>query len=173
MTFNVYNLMKWVDEHRDRLKPPVGNQEVYPGGDFIVMVVGGPNERSDYHYNETAEFFYQIEGDMVLKIIENGEFKDVSIRQGDIYLLPPKTPHSPQRPAGTIGLVIEQKRDLSVHTDGFQWYCENCHATLHEHYFKLMDVSTQFPAIFQGFYDDTALHKCKNCGTEFKPPVKK
>ena len=104
------NFKQWIDEHRDLLKPPVGNKCVWDDGDFIVMVVGGPNSRKDYHYNETPVFFYQLEGDIVLKIIDDGEPREVPIKEGDIYLLPPKVPHSPQRPANTIGLVIEQKR---------------------------------------------------------------
>ena len=111
MKFNVLNLAKWVAENQDQLKPPVGNKEIFPEGDFIVMAVGGPNVRKDYHYNEGAEFFYQIKGDIVLKIIENGEFRDVEIKEGDIYLLNAKIPHSPQRPAGTIGLVVEERRN--------------------------------------------------------------
>ncbi len=161
--FNVKNLMKWVEENKDTLKPPVGNKEIYPGGDFIVMAVGGPNQRKDFHYNETPEFFYQIQGNIILKTIENGEFKDIHINEGDIYLLNPKTPHSPQRPAGSIGLVIEQKRG-EAHQDGFQWYCEQCTHLLHEEYFPLKDIVKQLPEVFARFNQNTSLHTCKNCG---------
>ena len=104
------NFKAWINQNRHLLKPPVGNKCVWKDGDYIVMVVGGPNSRKDYHYNETPEFFYQLEGDMVLKIINNGVPEDVHINEGDIYLLPPKVPHSPQRGANTVGLVIEYPR---------------------------------------------------------------
>ena len=97
------NFQKWIDENRHLLKPPVGNKEIWKDGDFICMVVGGPNQRTDYHYDEGPEFFYQIEGNMVLKIIEDDVFRDVTIKQGEIYLLPPRVPHSPQRFKNTIG----------------------------------------------------------------------
>ena len=172
MKFNVLNLAKWVAENQDQLKPPVGNKEIFPEGDFIVMAVGGPNVRKDYHYNEGAEFFYQIKGDIVLKIIENGEFRDVEIKEGDIYLLNAKIPHSPQRPAGTIGLVVEERRK-DFQTDGFQWYCDNCKHLLFEEYFKLTDISKQLPATFAKFNANTELHKCKNCGEILQIPQKK
>ncbi len=161
--FNVLNLMQWLDENKDVLKPPVRNKEIYPGGDFIVMAVGGPNSRIDYHYNETPEFFYQIKGDMCLKIVEDGEFKDVHIREGEIFLLPAKVPHSPQRPADSIGLVIEQKRGAE-HTDGFLWFCDNCGNKLHEEYLPLENIVTQLPEVFRRFNGNTDLHTCKNCG---------
>ena len=148
--FNVYNLVKWVEENKNDLKPPVCNKEVFPGEDFIVMIIGGPNLRKDYHYNEGPEFFYQIQGDMVLKVIDNGEFKDITIREGEIFVLPPKIPHSPQRPANTFGLVIEEKRK-DFHTDGFQWYCDNCGHKLHDEYFKLINIEEQLPATFKKF----------------------
>ena len=92
-----FSLKKWIDENRDLLKPPVGNQCVYKNAEnFIVMVVGGPNARKDYHFNETEELYFQVEGDIVVKIIDNGEFKDIPIKEGEMFLLPPKTPHSPQ-----------------------------------------------------------------------------
>lgn len=163
--FNVKNLMQWVEENKATLKPPVNNKEIYPGGDFIVMAVGGPNQRKDYHYNETPEFFYQIQGDIVLKVIEEGVFKNVEIKEGDIYLLNPKTPHSPQRPANSIGLVIEQKRSPE-HQDGFQWYCENCGHKLYEEYFPLKDIVKQLPVVFAKFNENKALHKCSNCQHE-------
>ncbi|TAF67867.1 MAG: 3-hydroxyanthranilate 3,4-dioxygenase [Cytophagales bacterium] len=172
MSINVLNLMQWVEEHKDILKPPVGNKEIYPGGDMIIMVVAGPNERKDYHYNETPEFFLQLKGDIKLKIIENNEFKEIAIKEGDIYLLNAGIPHSPQRPAGTIGLVIEERRKEN-HTDGFQWYCDECHNKLHEEYFKLTDIVKQLPEVFARFNNNDSLHTCKNCGATLKIPLKK
>ena len=90
-----FNFKQWIDEHRHLLKPPVMNQVVYqPNQDFIVMVVGGPNSRKDYHYNETEEFFYQLEGDIVVKIIDDGKPVNIPIKEGEIFLLPARTPHS-------------------------------------------------------------------------------
>src|SRR3569832_2015385 len=121
-----FNFKKWIDDNRHLLKPPVGNQQVYKGNkDFIVMVVGGPNARKDYHYNEGEEFFYQLEGDIVVKIIDDGKPVDIHLNEGDIFLLPPRTPHSPQRGPITVGLVIERKREVTE-LDGFMWFCENC-----------------------------------------------
>ncbi len=170
--FNVLNLKQWIEDNKDFLKPPVNNKEIYPGGDFIVMVVGSPNERLDYHYNETAEFFYQIQGDIFLKIVDDGEFKEIHIREGEIYLLPAKIPHSPQRPEGTIGLVIEMKREPK-HTDGFQWYCPKCGNKLFEEYFKLENIVKQLPETFAKFNGNEELHKCNNCGHKLEIPNKK
>ncbi len=171
-TFSVKNLLQWVEENKDSLKPPVGNKEIYPNGDFIVMVVGGPNARKDYHYNETPEFYYQIKGNIVLKVIENGEFKDVHINEGDIYLLNPFTPHSPQRPSGTIGLVIEQKRPQEM-LDGFQWYCENCKEFLYEEKVNVANIVTQLPQVFNRFYENVAHCTCKKCQTIMQRPILK
>lgn len=166
------NFHRWIDEHRHLLKPPVGNQTVYQDtDDFIIMVVGGPNARKDFHYNETEEFFYQLEGDIVLRIMENGHPKDIPIRQGEIFLLPPKVPHSPQRPANTIGLVIERKREAQ-HTDGFLWFCEACDTRLYDEYFHLENIVTQLPPLMERFYTSEAKRTCPNCGVVMQPPVK-
>lgn len=106
-----FNFKQWIDEHRHLLKPPVGNATVYQDTEFIIMVVGGPNSRKDYHYNEGEEFFYQLEGDITVKVIDEGVPRDIHIKEGEIFLLPPKTPHSPQRGENTVGLVIERKRE--------------------------------------------------------------
>src|SRR5579883_1017160 len=108
--FSTLNLQKWIDEHRHLLKPPVGNKMIWKDREFIIMVIGGPNSRTDYHSNGGEEFFYQLEGDMVLKLIEDGKPHDLNIKEGEIFLLPPNVPHSPRRPPNTIGLVIERKR---------------------------------------------------------------
>jgi 3-hydroxyanthranilate 3,4-dioxygenase len=168
---DVYNLRKWVEEHRDILKPPVGNAQVYQDtDDFIIMVVGGPNSRKDFHYNETEEFFFQLEGDILLKVRENGEIKDIVIHEGEIFLLPAKTPHSPRRPANTIGLVIERKRDIS-HTDGMIWYCEHCGNKLYEEYFPLENIVEQLPPIINKFNSSEELRTCNNCGAVMDPKL--
>lgn len=165
-----FNFKQWIDEHRHLLKPPVGNQQVYKGNhDFIVMVVGGPNSRKDYHYNEGEEFFYQLEGNITLKIIEDGKPVDVPINEGDIYLLPPKVPHSPQRTAGSVGLVIERYRKPEE-KDGFLWFCENCNNKLYEEYFELTDIVTQLPKVMETFYNSEKLRTCNNCGTVMEKP---
>ncbi|TDK44154.1 3-hydroxyanthranilate 3,4-dioxygenase [Algoriphagus formosus] len=160
-----FNFKKWIDDNRHLHKPPVGNQQVYKGNDdFIVMVVGGPNARKDYHYEEGEEFFYQLEGDIVLKVIENGKPKDISIKEGEIFLLPPRVPHSPQRPANTVGLVMERYRRPGE-KDGFLWFCENCNHKLHEEYVELTDIVNQLPPIMERFWSSDELRTCKKCGT--------
>lgn len=168
-----FNFKGWIEENRHLLKPPVGNQQVYKGNDdFIVMVVGGPNSRKDYHYNETEEFFYQIEGDIKLKIIEEGRPIDIVIEEGEIFLLPARTPHSPQRPANTIGLVMEVYRKEGQQ-DGFMWFCESCGNKLHEKFSIITDIVAQLPPIMQEFYSSAEHRTCKKCGTIMEPPVKK
>ena len=163
--FPALNLQQWIEDNRHLLKPPVGNREVYPGGEFIVMVVGGPNSRRDYHLNHTPEFFYQIEGDIVLRLMENGVYREQPIRQGEIYLLPAGVPHSPQRGADTVGLVIEQKRD-ETHVDSFLWFCDNCHHQLHAEHMPVSDIVAQLPEVFRQFKANKALHTCPACGHE-------
>ena len=166
------NFKKWIDEYRHLLKPPVGNKQVWDHGEYIVMVVGGPNNRKDYHYNETPEFFYQVEGDMVLKIIdENGKMIDVAINEGDIYLLPAKVPHSPQRKENTVGLVIEYPRSKGM-LDALEWYCEGCGSPLYREAFTLSNIEMDMPIIFDGFYSDTQKCTCDSCGTVMQAPKK-
>ena len=167
-----FNFKKWIDEHRHLLKPPVGNQQVFKGNDdFIVMVVGGPNARKDYHYDEGEEFFYQLEGDITLKIIEDGKPVDIEIKEGEIFLLPPKVPHSPRRPANTVGLVIERYRKPGE-KDGFLWFCENCGNKLYEEYADVTDIVEQLPKIMDKFWESKELRTCNVCGTVMEPPAK-
>src|SRR5437762_4037856 len=128
-----FNFKKWIDDNRHLLKPPVNNKVVYKDAEFIVMVVGGPNSRKDYHYNESEEFFYQLEGNITVQIQENGKAVEVPINEGDIFLLPAKLPHNPKRGANTIGLVMERRR-RDDEKDGLLWYCENCNESLHRAY---------------------------------------
>ena len=165
------NFKHWIDEHRHLLKPPVGNKLVYEDSDFIIMVVGGPNARKDYHFDEGEEFFFQIEGDITLKVVDEGKPRAIPIRAGEIFLLPPKVPHSPQRPINTVGLVVERKR-TEDELDGFQWYCEKCGNKLYEEFLRITNIVTQLPPIFEQFYGNKDLRTCKKCGMVMEPPQK-
>lgn len=161
-----FNLKAWIDENRHLLKPPVGNKQIYvQNEDFIVMVVGGPNGRKDYHWEEGEELFYQLEGDIQVKIInEEGKPETIDIREGEMFLLPPRIPHSPQRPAGTVGLVLERHRNAGE-IDKLLWFCENCGHKLDEAGFPLLDIGTQIKEAIAAFSDDEARRTCKHCGT--------
>jgi len=163
------NLARWIEDHRHLLKPPVGNKRIFPHGEFIVMAVGGPNSRKDFHVDPAEEVFYQLEGDMLLKTVQDGRIVDVSIRAGEMLLLPPRVPHSPQRFAGTVGLVIERERRPGEH-DSLQWYCENCESLLYEETFALTDIETQFPPVFERFFGNLAARTCRACGAVMEPP---
>ena len=168
-----FNFKVWIEENRHLLKPPVGNKQVYVGNDdFIVMVVGGPNARKDFHYNEGEEFFYQVEGNIILKIIEDGKIVDIPINEGDIFLLPARVPHCPQRGENTIGLVIERYRN-EEELDGFMWYCESCNHKLYEEFVMVKDIVTQLPVVMNKFYSSKELCTCSNCGTVMEAPVKR
>jgi 3-hydroxyanthranilate 3,4-dioxygenase len=156
------NLQRWIDEHRHLLKPPVGNKCIVDG-DFIVMIVGGPNARSDYHYDEGPEFFYQLEGEMVLKVQDDGAARDIPINAGELFYLPPRTPHSPQRTAGSVGLVIERRRQPGER-DGLMWFCARCNHKLYEEYFVLNDIEQDFPPVFTRFLGSLDARTCPQCG---------
>ena len=166
-----FNLQKWIEDHRDQLKPPVCNQQVFADDDFIVMVVGGANSRDDYHVDEGPEFFYQLEGEMLLRTIQNGARVDISIGEGEVLMLPPCVPHSPQRFADTVGLVVERTR-LDHELDGFIWYCDECDNKLYEEYLYINDIVGQLPPIFERFYSSAEHRSCTQCGT-VKPELTK
>jgi 3-hydroxyanthranilate 3,4-dioxygenase len=160
-----FNLHKWIEDNRHLLKPPVGNQQVYKGNDdYIVMVVGGPNGRKDYHWEDGEELFYQLEGDIQVKIInEDGKPETIDIKEGEMFLLPPRIPHSPQRPANTVGLVIERYR-TPEEKDKLMWFCENCNEKLYEASFALKDITTQIKEAIESFMASEENRTCDNCG---------
>ena len=166
------NLMKWIEDHKDVLKPPVGNAQIWRDADFIVTIVAGPNERTDYHDDPVEEFFYQLKGDMVLKVCDDGKFYDVPIREGEVFLLPPRTPHSPQRPQeGSVGLVVEAARPHAL--DAFNWYCFECGNLVHRIEVKVTHLVRDLPPLYEAFYADERARKCKKCGALHpgkKPP---
>lgn len=164
-----FNLAAWIDAHRDALQPPVCNRQVFEENDFIVMIVGGPNARKDYHVDEGPELFYQFEGEMVLQVIENKARRDITIAEGDMLLLPPRIPHSPQRFADTVGLVVERKR-LAGERDGFLWFCDNCNHKLYEKYLHVDDIVEQLPPVFERFYSSKKNRRCNECGSVMPRP---
>ena len=162
------DLQAWIDEHRHLLRPPVGNKCIYDG-DYIVMIVGGPNTRTDYHFEEGPEFFHQLEGEMVLRIQEplpdgGTAPRDIRIGAGEIFYLPPRIPHSPQRMPGSVGLVVERRR-LPHEDDALMWFCVNCNHGIYSESFHLVDIEQDFFRVFERFYRDDALRTCAKCGT--------
>jgi 3-hydroxyanthranilate 3,4-dioxygenase len=165
-----FNLQQWINDNLHLLKPPVGNKTIYTeAGTFIVMIVGGPNSRKDFHYNESEELFYQLKGDVSVKIVDEGKIVEVPIKEGDIFLLPARVPHSPQRGPNTVGLVVEKIRETRE-LDGFMWFCDNCGEKLHEEFMYVSDIVTQLPPVMNGFYEDISRRTCKKCGTVLEPP---
>ena len=163
------NFKEWIQDNRSFLKPPVGNKIVYEDGDFMIMVVGGPNSRKDYHVDPVEEFFYQIEGDMLLKIIQDGKKMDITIKEGEIFLLPKCIPHSPQRYENTIGLVVEYKRS-DGELDAFQWYCDSCDNLLYEVTLDLEDIVSQLPPLFKSYWNNLEARTCSVCNEIQNPP---
>ncbi|WP_405234049.1 3-hydroxyanthranilate 3,4-dioxygenase [Lentisalinibacter salinarum] len=163
-----FNFRDWIDANREALRPPVCNKQVFEDGEFIIMVVGGPNSRDDYHWDEGEEFFYQLEGDMLLRTMQDGERVDIPIREGDILLLPPRVPHSPQRYADTVGLVVERKR-TPEELDGFMWFCNECDTKLYEEFLHVDDIVKQLPPVFERFYGSEENRSCPNCGAVMPP----
>ena len=160
-----FNFQKWIDEHRHLLKPPVGNQQIWEDADLMVTVVGGPNKRTDYHDDPVEEFFYQLEGNMVLKLYDGKEFYDVPIREGEIFLLPPHVRHSPQRPEeGSIGLVVEPKRQTGE-LDAVEWYCFECTALVHRTELQMESIIKDLLPAYQNFYASEEDRTCPRCQT--------
>ena len=149
------NLPKWLAENSHLLKPPVNNYCVHKDP-MTVMIVGGPNARTDYHINTTPEFFYQYKGRMLLKTVDNGVFRDIYIDEGEMFLLPGNTPHNPVRFADTVGIVIEQPRPEG-NLDKLRWYCQDCGEQVHEDGFIMEAVNN--------FRDDEKARTCGNCGS--------
>jgi 3-hydroxyanthranilate 3,4-dioxygenase len=166
------DLRAWIEANREALRPPVCNKQMFLGSEFIVQIVGGPNSRADYHHDEGPELFHQIEGEMLLKTIQDGRRVDIPIRAGEIFLLPPRVPHSPQRFANTIGLVVERTRK-PAERDGFMWFCEACDHKLYEEFLHVEDIVKDLPPVFERFYGNLEARTCKNCGTVMRLPARK
>lgn len=159
------NLKKWVEEHRDELRPPVGNKYLYDGEDFFVMVIAGPNARNDFHVTASEEYFYQVEGDITVRIREaDGSIVDYPVRAGETFFIPPNVPHSPRRPPNTLGVVVERVRPAGE-VEHLQFYCEKCEQLVHDLEFDCKDIVDHFRDAMEAFWADEAKSTCKHCGT--------
>lgn len=176
-TLKAFDFQGWVDANQDQLKPPVNNKLLHEDSGMIVMVVGGPNTRVDFHDDPVEEWFYQVKGDMVLKIAEDGAIYDIPIREGEVFFLPSHTKHAPQRPQeGSIGIVVESPRMAGM-KEGFEWYCFNCGERVHRIEVDLgqsSNIVDALPVIYDQFHDDPAARTCGKCGElhpgKGKPP---
>lgn len=158
------NLTKWIADNKHLMKPPVSNKTIWMDQDFIVFVSAGPNTRNDYHVNPTEEFFHQIQGDIYVKIIEDGKSRNVIIREGEVLLIPAWVPHSPQRPPNTIGLVVEYRRPEGQ-MDALRFYCEGCNELVYEENWSLANIDHDLRRIMENFWGGpAAVRTCKRCG---------
>jgi len=164
-----FNLRRWIDRNRALLVPPVGNKLLFQDTEFIVMAVGGPNARKDFHHDPGEELFLQLEGDIVLRLVQDGRPTEVPLQEGDLFLLPAEVPHSPQRPAGSVGIVVERRRS-AAELDGFSWYCDRCGKLLYLERVAVSNLETQLPAIFDRFYSNLKHRTCASCGAIMAAP---
>jgi 3-hydroxyanthranilate 3,4-dioxygenase len=158
------NFAQWIADNEPSFKPPVNNKVLFTGKDFIVMVVGGPNQRTDFHVDPYEEWFHQVRGNMHIDVVTDEGPRTVHVREGETWLLPANVPHSPQRPeAGSIGMVIERVREEGT-LEKFQWYCTECAALVNEVELQVSDIVVDLPPVFSAFYSDEQARTCGKCG---------
>lgn len=159
-----FSLQGWITQNAHLLKPPVSNKLLFENTQLIVQIIGGPNQRVDFHDDPAEEFFYQLKGDMILKVAEGGRILDVPIREGEVFLAGPHLRHSPQRPQpGSIGLVVEAPRRPGA-KDGFEWFCFSCGSLVHRVEIEVRDIVKDLPPLFERFYSSEQLRTCAKCG---------
>ncbi|RXT13476.1 3-hydroxyanthranilate 3,4-dioxygenase [Ammoniphilus sp. CFH 90114] len=163
------NLWKFIEENKDQLKPPVNNKLIWKDAEMMVMLLGGPNKRRDFHVDPSEEIFYQLKGSCYVEIInQEGKREVVTVNEGEMFLLPANVPHSPHRVADTIGIVIERNR-AEGELESFVWYCDECDHEMHRVTVQLTNIETQVKEAIYGFNSSEELRKCKNCGHEMPP----
>ncbi|MGG4606053.1 3-hydroxyanthranilate 3,4-dioxygenase [Paenalcaligenes sp. Me131] len=159
------NFQRWLIEHEQQLKPPVNNQQIWEDADFMITVVGGPNERTDFHDDPVEEYFWQIKGNANLLMWDQGTFERVHLKEGDMFLMAPHVIHSPQRPeAGSLCLVIEHKRPPEA-KDALQWFCACCGTRIRRFEMLLDSIVDDLPPVYEMFYGlSDEERRCTKCG---------
>jgi 3-hydroxyanthranilate 3,4-dioxygenase len=163
------DLNKWIEENRHLFKPPVSNLYLYDGRDFFVMIIMGPNARNDFHKVDSEEFFYQLKGDIKVRIREGECIVDHLVREGETFFIPPNVPHAPVRPPNTVGLVVERRRPSGEH-EHVIFYCEKCGAVVEDIDFDCADIVQHFSQAMIDFWNDDQRRTCKRCGQKVEQP---
>ncbi len=164
-----FNLEQWIEDNRALFSGPVANKEVFPESEFIFQIIRGPNARNDFHVDPGDEIFYQLKGTIRVDVMQEGQRKLNLLRQGDVLLVPAGVPHSPLRPAGSWGLVVERKRRPDE-LDGILWFCDRCNTKLYDRPFSCTNIETEIRAAIEAFYADESLRTCKQCGAVLQQP---
>lgn len=163
------NLLKYIEENKDQLKPPVNNKLIWKDTEMMVMLLGGPNKRRDFHVDPSEEIFYQVKGSCYVEVINSeGKREVVEVKEGELFLLPPGVPHSPHRVDDTIGLVIERNR-ADGELEDFVWFCDECDHEMHRVTIQLTNIEIQVKEAIAGFNSSEELRKCQNCGHNMPP----
>jgi 3-hydroxyanthranilate 3,4-dioxygenase len=145
--------------------PPVSNKMIVEGSQMIAQIIAGGNTRMDFHDDPVEEFFYQLKGTMLLKVWEAGQFIDVPIREGEVFMLPAHVRHSPQRPdPDSLGLVLEGNRQAGD-LDGFEWFCFECGQRVHRVEVVVANIVTDLPPLYDAFAENIDARTCNHCGT--------
>ena len=158
------DLAQWIAANASSFRPPVANKVVFPGSEFIFMVVRGPNARNDFHINPGDEIFYQLEGTIAVDVRhDDGRIERRLVGAGDVMLVPGGTAHSPLRPPDTWGVVIERTR-REGEIDQIVWFCPKCGNELRRAPFALSDIETELTTIIDAFNADVDARRCRRCG---------
>jgi 3-hydroxyanthranilate 3,4-dioxygenase len=163
------NLKEWIEKNRDSFRPPVGNKYLYQGRDFFVMVIAGPNARNDFHVVDSEEYFYQLKGDIKVRIRGGDKIIDHIVREGETFFIPPNVPHCPMRPPNTLGVVVERTRPPGE-LEHIVFYCEGCGALVEDIEFDCKDIVEHFRDTMEAFWKDDARRICKKCGKRVEKP---
>ena len=163
------NLENWIEENREKFKPPVSNCYLYDGRDFFVMVIKGPNARNDFHLVDSEEYFYQLKGEIKVRVREGDRIVDHIVREGETFFIPPNVPHSPQRPPDTIGVVVERRRPPGE-KEHVIFYCQNCGALVDDIHFDCADIVEHFSQAMLDFWNDDKRRTCNKCGAKVEKP---
>src|SRR3954471_6079724 len=163
------DLHKWIEENSHLFKPPVSNRYVYDGRDFFVMIIKGPNARNDFHQVDSEEFFFQLKGDIKVRIRESDRIVDYLVREGETFFIPPNVPHAPVRPPNTLGMVVERRRPPGE-KEHVIFYCPNCEAVVEDICFDCADIVEHFSKAMLDFWSDDERRTCKKCGTKVPKP---
>lgn len=166
-----FALMDWIRRSMTGGLGPVANKEVFRHSDFVFQILKGPDRRNDFHLDPYDEIFYQLKGSVWVHLIgENGRRRVAEVKAGGVLLVSAFTPHSPRRPPGSLGLVVERPR-REQELDGIAWYCEQCGHKLDEVWLPCKDIEVQLAGALAAFNADVARRTCERCGALLPDPA--